>query len=297
MSLSVKGDAANSTMLLPNEPSRFIGFIRRLARNRMTVVGAVGVMAIALITIFAPLVAPYPPNQQDFAEYLAPPSSDHLFGADEQGRDLLSRVIYGGRISLRIGLIAVLIASFGGFVFGLLAGYYGGWVDIVTMRAMDVMLAFPEILLALGVVAILGPALTTIMAAVGISAIPYYARVVRGSVLSAKEAEYIMAARVVGCSSPRIIIRHVLPNSLAPVIVLATTGAAAAIITGATLSFLGLGVQPPTPEWGSMLSGGRTYLQHAPWMTTFPGLAIMISVIAINLFGDGLRDALDPRLR
>jgi peptide/nickel transport system permease protein len=272
-------------------------FFARLARNRAAIVGGIVLTLLVLVAILAPFVAPYPPTEQHFADYLSPPGATYLFGADEQGRDGLSRVIFGSRISLWIGVIAVSIAVVGGLVFGLLAGYYGGWADNLIMRGMDVMLAFPEILLALAVVAVLGPALTTVMVAVGIASIPYYTRVVRSSVLAAKHAEYVTAAQVVGCPARRIILRHIMPNSVAPVLVLATTGVAAAIITGAALSFLGLGVQPPTPEWGSMLSVSRNYLQHAPWMAVFPGLAIMVTVVSINLLGDGVRDALDPRLR
>lgn len=272
-------------------------FTRRLGRNHAAIVGAVVLLLVVLIVLFAPLITPYPPNEQRFENYLLPPSGEHLFGTDEQGRDMFSRVLYGGRVSLRIGLVAVGIAAAGGLLLGLVAGYYGQKTDAVIMRGMDIMLAFPEILLALAVVAILGPALTTVMIAVGIASIPHYTRVVRASVLAARESEYIEAARVLGCPTHRIILRHLLPNTIPPVLVMATTGTAAAIITGAALSFLGLGVQPPTAEWGSMLSGGRNYLRHAAWLTTFPGLAIVVTVIAINLLGDGLRDALDPRLK
>lgn len=274
-----------------------MSFIRRLGRNRAAVVGAIVVAVMVLIALCAPMIAPYPPNEQRFENYLLPPSREHLFGTDEQGRDMFSRVVYGGRVSLRIGLVAVAIAAACGLLFGLVAGYYGHATDTIIMRAMDVMLAFPEILLALAVVAILGPAITTVMIAVGIASIPHFTRVVRASVLAARESEYIEAARVTGCQTPRIIFRHLLPNTLPSVLVMATTSMAAAIITGAALSFLGLGVQPPTPEWGSMLSGGRQYLRHAAWLTTFPGIAIVVTVVAINLLGDGLRDALDPRLK
>jgi peptide/nickel transport system permease protein len=277
--------------------SGLTGFARRLGRNRAAVVGAVVLLLVLLSAVFAPWIAPYPPNEQRFENYLLPPSSEHLFGTDEQGRDMFSRVLHGGRVSLRIGLVAVAIAAACGLLLGLVAGYYGRKTDTVIMRGMDIMLAFPEILLALAVVAILGPALTTVMIAVGIASIPHYTRVVRAAVLAARESEYIEAAHVIGCPTPRVILRHLLPNTLPPVLVMATTGTAAAIITGAALSFLGLGVQPPTPEWGGMLSGGREYLRHAAWLTTFPGLAIVVTVIAINLVGDGLRDALDPRLK
>jgi peptide/nickel transport system permease protein len=289
--------SAKQPVAVRRSKNPFAEFVGRVIRNRAALAGGLVLVLIVLAAICAPLVAPYGPTEQNFADYLSPPSLTHLFGTDEQGRDGLSRVIYGSRISLWIGVIAVSIAVTGGLFFGLLAGYFGGRTDSLIMRGMDIMLAFPEILLALAVVAVLGPALTTVMIAVGIASIPYYTRLVRSSVLVAKEAEYVSAARVIGCPASRIVVRHIMPNSLAPVLVLATTGVAAAIITGAALSFLGLGVQPPTPEWGSMLSVSRNYLQHAPWMATFPGLAIMITVVAINLLGDGVRDALDPRLK
>lgn len=279
------------------ELHRYAEFVRRLARNKAAVVGAVTIVLLISLALAAPWITPYPPNDQSFTAYLVAPSSSHLFGTDQLGRDTFSRVVFGSRISLRIGLIAVSIAVVFGLTFGMIAGYYGGKIDSVLMRCMDVMLAFPDILLALAIVAVLGPALTTVMIAVGIASIPHFTRVVRATVLSAKESEYIDAARVVGCSTPRIIVRHLLPNTFAPVLVMATTGTAAAIITGAALSFLGLGVQPPTAEWGSMLSNGRDFIRHAYWMTLFPGIAIFVTVMAINLFGDGLRDALDPRLK
>jgi peptide/nickel transport system permease protein len=272
-------------------------FVRRLARNRVALVGGLVFLAVAVSAAAAPLLAPSAPDTQDFSAMLAPPGPGHLFGTDEQGRDLLSRVLYGGRVSLRIGVVAVCIAAGVGIVLGLLAGYYPGWSDTLIMRWMDVMLAFPSMLLALAVVSMLGTGVTPLMIAVGISSIPQYTRVARGSVLTAKEADYVAAARVVGCSTGRILVRHILPNVFAPLMVLITTGMASAIITGAALSFLGLGAQPPTAEWGNMLSNGRVYLEPAPWMMIFPGIAIFISVMAINLFGDGLRDTLDPRLK
>jgi peptide/nickel transport system permease protein len=210
---------------------------------------------------------------------------------------VLSRVIYGGRVSLRIGFIAVSIAMASGVALGLIAGYYEGWTGTFIMRWMDVMLAFPSILLALAIVSVLGSGITPLMVAVGIASIPQFTRVAQASVLSTKDLDYVQAAQVVGCSPAQILVRHILPNIFAPIMVLATTGVAAAIITGAALSFLGLGAQPPTPEWGSMLSNGRVYMEKAPWMMVFPGLAIMVTVMSINLFGDALRDALDPRLK
>jgi len=272
-------------------------FVRRLRRNRAGLAGGVIVLAVFLSAICAPVVSPYPPNGLDFAAYLTPPGLAHLFGTDEQGRDVLSRVIFGGRISLRIGFIAVSIAMAAGVALGLIAGYSEGWTGTFIMRWMDVMLAFPSILLALAIVSVLGSGITPLMVAVGIASIPQFTRVAQASVLSTKELDYVQAARVVGCSPAQILVRHILPNIFAPIMVLATTGVAAAIITGAALSFLGLGAQPPTPEWGSMLSNGRVYMEKAPWMMVFPGLAIMVTVMSINLFGDGLRDALDPRLK
>lgn len=281
----------------PAADNRFRTFLRQFGRNRPAVVSAIIVFALVLIAIFAPLIAPYSPEKQSFASYLQPPSSEFLFGTDEQGRDIFSRVIFGSRLSLRIGIISVTIASVSGILLGTLAGFSGGLVDMTIMRFADIMLAFPQILLALALLAIMGPGITTVMIAVGISAIPDFMRVVRSTVLSAKELDYVMAARALGCRSLRLMLRHVLPNCIAPALVLATTEMAAAIITGAALSFLGLGAQPPTPEWGSMLSSGRRYLRHAPWIMFFPGLAITIAVMSINLLGDGLRDALDPRLK
>jgi peptide/nickel transport system permease protein len=284
------------TTLLSPRGRRLALFLRLFSRNRSAVAGAIVVVLIGSGAVLAPLCAPYSYSQQDFTQYLTPPSRAHLLGTDEQGRDVLSRIIYGGRLSLPIGIIAVAIATGFGFLFGALAGYFGRWADGVIMRCMDVMLAFPTILLALAVITILGPGVVNVMIAVGISSIPFYTRVVRSSVLTVRQTEYVTAARAAGCSEARIVARHILPNSFAPVMVLATTGTAAAIITSAALSFVGLGAQPPVPEWGSMLNTGRDYLRHAPWMTTFPGLAIVVTVVAINLLGDGLRDALDPRL-
>jgi peptide/nickel transport system permease protein len=278
-------------------PNRVRLFALRFTRNRAAMVGGIIFVIVGAAAILAPMLAPTAPDAQDFSAMLAPPSPIHPFGTDEQGRDLLSRVLYGGRISLRIGVIAVCIAAGTGVLLGLIAGYYAGWIDSLIMRWMDVMLAFPSMLLALGVVSMLGSGITPVMVAVGVSSIPQFTRVARGSVLTAKETDYVAAARVVGCSTARLLGRHILPNIFAPIMVLITTGMAAAIITGAALSFLGLGAQPPTAEWGNMLSNGRVYLENAPWLTVFPGLAIMTSVMAINLFGDGLRDALDPQLK
>ncbi|MDR7481062.1 MAG: ABC transporter permease [Armatimonadota bacterium] len=270
---------------------------RRLRRNRGAVAGLYLVLALVAVAVFADRLAPYDPVKINPEAALRPPGRPFLLGTDTLGRDVLSRLVHGARISLRVGLVSVSIAAALGTTLGLLAGYYGRWLDLGIMRFIDLLLAFPSVLLALAIIAILGPSIFNLMIAVGISATPAYARLVRGSVLSARENTYVEAARAVGCSDRLIIWRHILPNVLAPLIVLSTLGMAGAILTGAALSFLGLGVQPPTPEWGVMLSDGRNYLRRAWWITTFPGMAIMITVLAINMLGDGLRDALDPRLR
>lgn len=272
-------------------------FLRRLARSRNIVVGAFLLLLIALCAILAPVLTDYDPLKVTPSDRLKPPDALHLFGTDDFGRDVFTRVLYGAQLSLVVGLVSVAIASVVGSALGLTAGYYGHWADTLIMRLIDVLLAFPNILLALVIVAILGRTLPNVMLAVGISSIPIYARVVRGSTLSVREIDFILAARAIGCPSGRIILRHILPNVIAPIIVVTTTGIAGAIISGAALSFLGLGAQPPTPEWGLMLSEGRDYLRAASWVTTYPGLAIMVTVMAINILGDGLRDVLDPRLR
>ena len=271
--------------------------LRRLARNRGALGGLVLLLLIGLIATLAPVIARFDPIGIDPAHALYSPGLPYLFGSDQYGRDVFSRVVFGARISLTVGPIAVAIALVPGVSLGLLAGYYGRWVDIVLMRSVDVLLAFPGILLALGIVAVLGPSLTSLMVAVGISSIPTYARLTRGSVLAAREHLYVDAARVIGATDGVILVRHILPNVLAPIIVVATLGVGSAILVAATLSFLGLGSQPPTPEWGRMLSEGRQYLREQWWIATFPGLAIMLTVLALNMLGDGLRDALDPRLK
>lgn len=271
--------------------------LRRLWMNPGAIAGAFVLAVMVLSAILAPLIAPYDPIAQDTTAIRAAPSAQHLFGTDNFGRDVFSRVLYGGRMSLPVGFVAVGITAVAGVALGLIAGYYGRAIDSVIMRWVDIMLAFPGILLAMALVAILGSSLFNLMLAVGIAAIPEYTRVVRGTVLSAREAEYVVAARVTGARDRSIVLRHILPNVLPPVIVLATLGIAGAIILGSTLSFLGLGIKPPTPEWGNMLADGRSMLRHQWWVSLFPGLAIMLTVLAINLLGDGLRDALDPRIR
>ena len=277
--------------------SLWIDALKRLARNPGSLVGAVILLVIILATIFAPYVTFHDPVGLATGERLQPPNAKYWLGTDAFGRDIYTRIVYGGRISLRVGIIAVTIATLLGVTMGLLAGYYGGVVDTIAMRLIDIMLAFPGILLALAIISVLGPSLFNVMIAVGISATPTYARVSRSSVLQAKEEPFVEAAILIGCRSRRVLLQHILPNVLGPIIVVATLGVAGAIITGAALSFLGLGARPPTPEWGLILSTGRKYLSHAWWIATFPGLAIMITVLSINLVGDGLRDALDPRMK
>ena len=286
----------------PNVPARVplskrLAWLRRLAKKPGAFSGALTIMLFILVALFAPQLAPYGPAQMTYTAIQQPPSLAHPMGTDELGRDILSRVIYGTRISMQVGLIAVGIAMTMGTFLGMLAAFLGGFMDNLIMRVMDVMLAFPGILLAIAIVAILGPDLYNTMIAVGVAAIPVYARTARGSTLSVLEFDYVQAAVALGAGRTRILFRYVLPNILAPVVVLATVGIATSILSAAGLSYLGLGAQPPTPEWGAMLSEARAYLRSAWWIATFPGLAIMLVVMAFNLLGDGLRDLLDPRLR
>jgi peptide/nickel transport system permease protein len=275
---------------------RFRRFGLRLVLRPSAMVSAVFLLLVIVAAIIAPLIAPHDPNAIS-ADLRKAPTRSHLFGTDEVGRDVLSRVIYGARVSLRVGLIAIGIALIAGTLLGLIAGYKGGWADSLIMRLMDVMLAFPGFLLAIAIVAILGPGLYNVMIAVGIEAIPVYARTSRSSVLGMKEEEYVLGARAIGLGHSRILFRYILPNILAPLIVLATLGVGIAILSAAGLSYLGLGAQPPTAEWGAMLASARAFVRQAWWMSTFPGVAIMAVVLALNLFGDGLREILDPRVR
>ena len=292
--------SAEATPILPahvRATSLWRDALRRLARNRGALAGLILLALLALMAIGAPLLAPYDPNAIAPTANLTGPSAAHLFGTDQFGRDILSRIVFGARLSFEVGFIAVGLALIFGIVLGLTAGYYGGKPDAAISILIDIMLAFPGILLALAIIAILGPSLLNLMIAVGIAGIPTYTRLVRGATLSAKQQAYVEAARVSGATNSAIMFRHILPNVLAPVIVLATLGIGSAILVGASLSFLGLGAKPPTPEWGAMLSAGRNYLSIAWWITLFPGLAIMVTVLSINMVGDGLRDALDPRLK
>jgi len=269
--------------------------VRQFVRHKGALIGTLLVLAFLGVALTAPWLAPHDPLAQNLVQRLEAPSAQHVFGTDDFGRDVFSRVIWGSRVSLRLGLASVAIALVFGGMIGLLAGYYGGWFDLVGMRFMDLMLAFPSILLAIVVVAILGPSLTNAMIAVGVMAIPQYARVVRASVLSVRGLEYVQAARALGAGDRRILTRAILPNVGGPIIVTASLGLATAVLEAAGLSFLGLGAQPPTPEWGSMLSQGRELVLIAPWVLTAPGIAVFLSVLGFNLVGDALRDLLDPR--
>ncbi|MCM2533886.1 ABC transporter permease [Neobacillus pocheonensis] len=266
-------------------------------KNRLAVIGLGIVIFFIIIAIIAPVIAPYGYQDQELAKRLLGPSSEHWFGTDDFGRDIFSRIVYGARISLWVGFFSVLGSVILGTLLGIVAGYYGRWVDAIISRCFDIMLAFPSILLAIAVVAILGPSLQNALIAIAVINIPNFGRLVRSKVLSVKQEEYIMAARAVGMKDSRILFRHILPNSISPVIVQATLAIATAIIEAAALGFLGLGAQAPTPEWGKMLADSKEYLVQAPWTLFFPGIAIMLTVLGFNLMGDGLRDVLDPKMK
>ena len=275
---------------------------RRLRRNPGAIVGFVLVSTFITVALFAPLIAPYGPREQNLSllqgSCCPGPSADHLFGVDALGRDLFSRVVYGARYSLLIGVVSTAVGLTIGTIIGAIAGFFGGWIDSVLMRAMDIMLSIPGLLLAIGIVAALGPGLVQIMIAVGVTQIPIFARLLRGSILGVKESDYVLAARSVGVKGRAILGAHILPNSLSPVIVQGTLALATAIIEVAGLGFLGLGPpDPSTPEWGTMLTDTTRYLQTAPFLALIPGAAIVISVLGFNLIGDGLRESLDPRFR
>ena len=271
--------------------------LRRFFRNPLSVMGLVVVLVLLFIAVFAPLVAPHDPAKQHLIEKRAKPFGKYLLGADQFGRDILSRLIFGARVSLTVSIFSVLIGLAGGVVVGTLSGYIGGVVDTVLMRLMDLLLSFPYLLLAIVMVAALGAGTFNTTLAIGIWALPTFARMVRASVLSIISREYITAAHAIGVSHLRIMLTHVIPNFISPIIVYATLFMANAIMLEAALSFLGLGVQPPTPSWGEMISSGRNFLMVAPHVATIPGLAIMLAVLGFNLMGDGLRDALDPKMK
>ncbi|QSF45836.1 nickel transporter permease [Paenibacillus tianjinensis] len=266
-------------------------------KNKTAMLGLCIIVFFVLIALLAPFIAPYGYKEQELVNRLKAPSADHWFGTDDLGRDLFTRILYGARISLWVGFFSVIGSIAVGTFLGVLAGFYGKWIDMLISRMFDILLAFPSILLAIAIVAILGPSLQNALYAIAIVNIPTYGRLVRAKVLSLKSEEYITAARAIGMKNSRILLTHILPNSLTPIIVQGTLGIATAIIEAAALGFLGLGAQPPDPEWGKMLSDSRQFIQKAPWTVIFPGLSIMLTVLGFNLMGDGLRDVLDPRMK
>ncbi|HEX2439311.1 MAG TPA: ABC transporter permease [Methylomirabilota bacterium] len=288
----------------PAERAQWLGFLRRLATRRTALFGLIVVLLVIVTAVAAPLLSPFDPIEQDLGDLrLKPPGFRdaaghvHPLGTDHLGRDLLARVIHGARPALLVGFAAVAISGLIGMAAGLVSGYVGGRADDVLMRLADIQLAFPFILLAIAVIGVLGPSLTTIIVVIGVSSWVVYARIVRGAVLTLREREFVQAAQALGSGDIRVVIRHILPNALTPWLVVATLDMARVIVIESALSFLGLGVQPPAPTWGGMLADGRVYISTAWWLATFPGLAILVTVLGINLFGDGLRDTLDPRLK
>ncbi|HCY18365.1 MAG TPA: peptide ABC transporter permease [Deltaproteobacteria bacterium] len=272
-------------------------FWHRFKKNRLAVIGGIIVFLLFAIAVLAPLIAPYDPSAIDVKHVLEPPSSKHPFGTDDLGRDILSRVIHGSWISLQVGFVAVGIATIIGIIFGALSGYYGGWVDRISMRFVDIMLAIPTFFLILAVIAFLEPSIWNIMIVIGVTSWMGVARLVRAEFLSLKEREFVLAARALGASDFRIIFRHILPNAMSPVLVSAVLGIAGAVLIESALSFLGIGVQPPTASWGNILTIGKDNIEIAWWISVFPGLAIFVTVLAYNLLGEGIRDSIDPRLK
>lgn len=290
------GAAAEDFEVIQADPKQEIW--RRLKKDKIAVAGGCILVVVILLSLAAPYLTSYNPNVVNMADRLLPPGSPgHILGTDHLGRDMLTRLLYGGRISVAIGFTAVAIAMFFGILIGLLAGYYKGFFDILAMRFIDILMAFPYVLLAIAIIAALGPGLLNAMIAISIVGIPYYARIVRGTVLSLREQEYIEAQKALGASDLRILFKHILPNALSPIIVAATLDVGWMIIAASGMSFLGLGAQPPMAEWGVMLSDGKDFLRVAPHISLLPGMAIFMVVLSLNLLGDGLRDALDPRLK
>lgn len=289
--------AIRTQTIRPHLDGTLRSFLRRLLRHRLALIGLALILVFVVTALSAPWIASHDPTRSNFRNQLQPPSSQHWLGTDELGRDMFSRIVWGARISLTVGFISVAIGALVGVPVGAVSGFYGGRVDLAIQRFIDVMLAFPGILLAIILISVLGVGLENVMIAVGVVSIPVYARLTRGSVMALKGREFVEAARAAGCRDVSVIFRHILPNCLAPVIVQSTLQFGSSILAAAGLGFLGLGAQPPTPEWGTMLSRGRQYLLAAPHLTAYPGLAIMLVVLGFNLLGDGLRDALDPRLK
>jgi peptide/nickel transport system permease protein len=269
---------------------------KRFRGNRFAVAGGIVVLVLFVISFLAPYITPYNPTTIDAYHVLLPPSAEHWMGTDELGRDVFTRVVYGARISLLVGFVAVGIYIVIGTLIGLVSGFYGSWIDSALMRFVDIMLCFPTFFLILAVIAMIGPSIWLIMIVIGVTNWMGVARLVRAEVLSIRERDFVLAARAIGASDLRIIFRHIMPNAMGPVLVAATLGVAGAILTESALSFLGIGVQPPTPSWGNILTSGKDYIEFAWWLSLYPGLAILVTVLAYNLLGEGIRDAIDPRL-
>ena len=288
-----------ATKAAPKKRSQFEEVWRRLKKNKMAMFGLAIVVFLVLLAVFADFLFDYEEVviKQNTAIRLQGPSAEHWFGTDEFGRDILARLVHGGRISLVVGVVAVSIALVLGGTLGAISGFFGGTVDMIISRAMDILLAVPSLLLSITIVSALGPSIMNLMIAIAVSSVPGYARIVRSSVMTVRDNEFVEAAKAIGANNAQIIASHILPNCLAPIIVQVSLKVASAILSTSGLSFLGLGVKAPTPEWGSMLSGGRAYLRNAPHLTLFPGLCIMLTILSLNLLGDGLRDALDPKLK
>jgi peptide/nickel transport system permease protein len=274
-----------------------MGFWGRFFRDKLAIAGLLVVLAFFALSVLAPAIATYDPGRIDVDNILSPPSAKHLLGTDDLGRDVFSRMVYGAGISLKVGFVAVGIAVFIGIILGAISGYYGGPIDVIVMRLVDIMLCFPSFFLILSVIAFLEPSIFNIMAVIGLTSWMGITRLVRAEFLSLKERDFVLAERAIGAGAPRIIFMHILPNALAPVLVSATLGIASAVLTESALSFLGIGVQPPTPSWGNMLTQGKEVLGVAWWMSVFPGIAILMTVLGYNLLGEGIRDAIDPRLK
>ena len=272
-------------------------FLRRFRRQHLAIASLIVILLLVLSAVFAPLIAPYDPAIPDYDSLLDGPSATHFLGTDAYGRDILSRIIWGGRVSLSVGFLSVALGGVVGIVIGLLSGFFGGWLDGVLMRLMDVLLAFPGIILAIGVVALLGPGIDNVIYSIAVFSVPVFARLVRGTTLSLKQTLYVQAARSIGVGRAALMLRHILPGAMPGVIVYASLRLGTSILTAASLSFIGLGARPPSAEWGAMLSDGRSFLGVADHLTLFPGLAIFATVLAFNLLGDGLRDAMDQKLR